>query len=187
MTFNKYHVIESPFKVLITDLVESVRHYESQTADGVVVDKNLRSNQHSYNNNLQYNPQQQSHIDSLAHHSHHHHPMNNNDDETNSTGGAAIGSVCLMSQREFDHERPVTLEYDLTNWNSHLNSSLNKILVDSNNNNNNNSITSTSNSNIAASNNNNNSKPTKRALTPITDTSEEESQETSKKIIISLN
>jgi hypothetical protein len=179
LTFNKYHVIESPFKVLITDLVESVRLYESQTVDGVGVDKNLRNNQHSYNNNLQYNPQQQSHIDSLAHH---HHPMNNNDDETNSTGGAAIGSVCLMSQREFNHDMPVTLEYELTNWNSHLNSSLNKILVDNNNNNNNNSINSTSNSNINTNiaSNNNNSKPTKRALTPITDTSEEESQETSK-------
>lgn len=158
LTFNKYHVIESPFKVLITDLGESVRHYESQVAASSISTKNQTSitdpataAASHLRNHLQ--------SDSILH---------DTDESINATHGSAIGSVCLMSQREFP-DMP-SLDYELSDWNNQLNNSLNKILLVENSN-----IGNSNTSNITI----NNGKPTKRALTPITDTSEEESQETS--------
>ena len=59
-----------------------------------------------------------------------------------------------------------SIEYDLNNWNLQLNNTINKLMESSNN----------SSRNTAANNNNNaNCTLNKRALTPITDTSEEES------------
>ncbi len=145
LTFNKYHVIESPFKVLITDVVESMRHYESQAASAL-------ASKNPVTTHLRNHYQNDSVLASCC-----------NDESMNGAHGSAIGSVCLMSQREFP-DMP-SLEYELSDWNNQLNNSLNKMLLVENNNGNN---------------SNANGKPTKRALTPITDTSEEESQEMSK-------
>ena len=143
MTFNKYHVIESPFKVLINEVNESVRNFEKQTNSAANLN-NLRNRQ----------SQQQSSLDAPA-------ASNSSLKSIENGNSTAIGSVCLLSQKEFN-DLP-SLEYELNNWNNQLNNSLNKIMDSPN------------------------IKPVKRALTPITDTSEEESQETSKLKMIFLN
>ena len=122
LTFNKYHVIESPFKVLINELGESVRSFEKQ-ASAQSSSASLFQNNSAVANRIKQE-------------------------------GATNDSACLISQKEFN-DLP-SLEYELSNWNNQLNNSLNKIMEVTHN------------------------KPAKRALTPITDTSEEESQETSK-------